>query len=45
MRSAPLLDGWTVSPKRGLFDGVGGDVAPAKPVTLPHDAMLELPRS
>lgn len=45
MRSAPLLDGWTVSPKRGLFDGVGGDVAPAQPVTLPHDAMLGLPRS
>ncbi|MGA1836677.1 glycoside hydrolase family 2 TIM barrel-domain containing protein [Herbiconiux sp. 11R-BC] len=45
MISVPLNDGWTVSPKRGLFDGLSGELAPAERVTLPHDAMLGLPRS
>jgi beta-galactosidase len=45
MRSIPLGDGWSVSPKRGLFDGVSGTPVVAERVTLPHDAMLALERT
>ncbi|KAA9110880.1 glycoside hydrolase family 2 TIM barrel-domain containing protein [Microbacterium rhizomatis] len=45
MRSTPFLTGWSVSPKRGLFDGLGADAAPAQAVTLPHDAMIGYERS
>lgn len=44
MRRVPLHDGWSVGPKRGLFDGLAGP-APVEQVTLPHDAMLGMPRS
>lgn len=40
----PLLDGWTVGPKLGAFEQ--RDAATAQvPVTLPHDAVRDLPRS
>ena len=45
MRSVPLLTDWAVAPKRGLFDGMNGDVAPVTTVTLPHDAMLGFERT
>lgn len=45
MRTIPLNRDWSVAPKRGLFDGVGGERTPDEPVTLPHDAMLGLERS
>lgn len=45
MQSTLLLDGWTVAPKRGLFDAVTGTVEPAVDVRLPHDAMLGAARS
>ena len=44
MTRTPLLHGWTVGPKLGPFespDDHGGLV----PVTLPHDALRDLPRS
>jgi hypothetical protein len=40
----PFLDGWTVGPKLGAFEALAG-AAPAQPVTLPHDAIRDLPRS
>jgi beta-galactosidase len=45
MNRISLHDGWTVGPKRGLFDGVDGSVAPVESVTLPHDAMLSFERT
>ena len=45
MRRIPLTHDWTVAPKRGLFDGIGGDPTPDERVSLPHDAMLGFERS
>ncbi|WP_417510079.1 glycoside hydrolase family 2 TIM barrel-domain containing protein [Microbacterium sp.] len=45
MKTVPLLTDWSVSPKRGLFEGVNGSTAPTSTVTLPHDAMLGFERS
>lgn len=45
MEIVPLVTGWSVSPKRGLFDGMNGSFAPPAAVTLPHDAMLAFDRS
>lgn len=45
MKTVPLLTDWSVSAKRGLFDGVNGSTVPSQTVTLPHDAMLEFERS
>jgi len=39
----PLLEGWTVGPKRGAFEAQ--DAATLSHVTLPHDALRDLPRS
>ena len=45
MRITPFTDGWSVTSKRGLFDGLGGQQPVIEQVTLPHDAMLGMPRS
>jgi len=39
-----LHDGWTVGPKLGPFEAAEGERRPV-PVTLPHDALRDLPRS
>ncbi|QLD11427.1 glycoside hydrolase family 2 TIM barrel-domain containing protein [Microbacterium oleivorans] len=39
-----LHDGWTVGPKLGPFETAEGDRSPV-PVTVPHDALRDLPRS
>jgi hypothetical protein len=39
----PFLEGWTVGPKRGAFEAQ--DAATLAHVTLPHDALRDLPRS
>lgn len=39
----PFLEGWTVGPKRGAFEAQ--DAATLSRVTLPHDALRDLPRS
>lgn len=39
----PFLEGWTVGPKRGAFEAQ--DAATLTHVTLPHDALRDLPRS
>lgn len=44
MIRVPFTDGWTVGPKLGAFEALAG-AAPAQPVTLPHDAIRDLPRS
>ncbi|MDX3798262.1 glycoside hydrolase family 2 TIM barrel-domain containing protein [Streptomyces sp. AK04-3B] len=45
MTRIPFNADWTVKPKvSGFSDLMGGDAA-ARSVTLPHDAMLSLPRS
>jgi hypothetical protein len=40
----PFADGWTVGPKLGAFETPAPGQEP-KPVTLPHDALRDLPRS
>lgn len=37
-------EGWEVRPKASLFSEIGGSPTPFKPVTLPHDAMIERER-
>ena len=37
-------DGWNVRPWSSIFAALGGSRPPAMPVTLPHDAQLELAR-
>lgn len=37
--------GWAVRPKVSLFAEFSGPLAQAQPVTLPHDALIGLPRS
>jgi beta-galactosidase len=37
--------GWAVRPKVSLFAEFDGPVIPPQPVTLPHDALIGLPRS
>ncbi len=44
MIRTPFHDGWTVGPKLGAFEALAGAAA-AQPVTLPHDAIRDLPRS
>ncbi|MFS0713933.1 glycoside hydrolase family 2 TIM barrel-domain containing protein [Microbacterium sp. 2P01SA-2] len=44
MIRVPLLDGWTVGPKLGPFESAGDGRAPVG-VTLPHDALRDLPRT
>jgi beta-galactosidase len=44
MIRVPFNDRWTVGPKLGAFEAMGAESA-ALPVTLPHDAQRELPRS
>ncbi|CAN7417800.1 DUF4982 domain-containing protein [Microbacterium sp. LjRoot45] len=44
MTRTPLLKGWTVGPKLGPFESPD-DHGGAVPVTLPHDALRDLPRS
>lgn len=44
MIRVPLHSGWTVGPKLGVFEQPTDDTAP-RPVTLPHDAIRDLPRS
>jgi hypothetical protein len=44
MIRVPFNDDWTVGPKLGAFEALGGAAAP-QPVTLPHDAQRDLPRS
>lgn len=44
MIRVPFHDGWTVGPKLGAFEQPSPDNA-ARPVTLPHDAIRDLPRS
>ncbi|MDJ0336259.1 glycoside hydrolase family 2 TIM barrel-domain containing protein [Salinibacterium sp. G-O1] len=45
MKSTPFIHGWSVTAKRGIFDVVDGEGPAIEHVTLPHDAMLALPRS
>jgi hypothetical protein len=44
MIRVPFNDDWTVGPKLGAFEAMGAGSA-AQPVTLPHDAQRDLPRS
>jgi beta-galactosidase len=44
MIRVPFNDEWTVGPKLGAFESADGASAP-RPVTLPHDAQRDLPRS
>ena len=44
MIRVPFTDDWTVGPKLGAFEAVGAESA-AQPVTLPHDAQRDQPRS
>ncbi len=44
MIRVPFNDDWTVGPKLGAFEAMGAESA-ALPVTLPHDAQRDLPRS
>ncbi|WP_159499877.1 glycoside hydrolase family 2 TIM barrel-domain containing protein [Microbacterium sp. 18062] len=44
MIRTPFGDDWTVGPKLGAFETPEGDTAPV-PVTVPHDALRDLPRS
>ncbi|MDN3496820.1 glycoside hydrolase family 2 TIM barrel-domain containing protein [Planococcus sp. APC 4015] len=44
MIRTPLLDGWTVGPKLGAFESPT-DATERIAVTLPHDAVRDLPRS
>lgn len=44
MIRVPLHDGWTVGPKLGAFESRAA-ADEARPVTLPHDAIRDLPRS
>lgn len=41
----PFNTGWTVKPKVSSFTDIVGSRNAGKSVTLPHDAMIELPRS
>ena len=44
MIRVPFNDDWAVGPKLGAFEAMGGAADP-QPVTLPHDAQRDLPRS
>ena len=44
MIRVPFTDDWTVGPKLGAFEALGAETE-ALPVTLPHDAQRDLPRS
>src|SRR5687767_14442545 len=44
MIRTPLLDGWALGPKLGAFESRSAADEP-RPVTLPHDAIRDLPRS
>ncbi|WP_036316090.1 glycoside hydrolase family 2 TIM barrel-domain containing protein [Microbacterium sp. B24] len=44
MKRVPFHVGWTVGPKLGAFESREGAAA-AVPVTIPHDALRDLPRS
>ncbi|MET0297710.1 MAG: glycoside hydrolase family 2 TIM barrel-domain containing protein [Microbacterium sp.] len=44
MIRTPFLDGWTVGPKLGAFEAPTPGAEPRE-VTLPHDALRDLPRS
>lgn len=44
MTRVPFTDGWSVGPKLGAFEARTSDNA-AVPVTVPHDALRDLPRS
>jgi beta-galactosidase len=45
VQSVLLSDRWRVAPKRGLFGDPDALQFAAKEVSVPHDVMLELPRS
>lgn len=44
MIRVPFADGWTVGPKLGAFESRDAATA-AVPVSIPHDALRDLPRS
>jgi beta-galactosidase len=44
MRKEKFNDGWNVQERATLFAAFSGQVPKSKPVTLPHDMMIELPR-
>ncbi|MFT4305411.1 MAG: glycoside hydrolase family 2 TIM barrel-domain containing protein [Microbacterium sp.] len=44
MNRVPLFHGWQVGPKLGAFEALAGGVV-RRAVTLPHDAIRDLPRS
>lgn len=39
----PFVEGWSVGPRRGAFESAGA--TPPAPVTVPHDALRDAPRS
>ena len=45
MTRAPFHDGWTVGPNVSVFSEITGGATTVEPVSLPHDAMLDMPRS
>ncbi|MBT2502331.1 glycoside hydrolase family 2 TIM barrel-domain containing protein [Curtobacterium sp. ISL-83] len=45
MTTTPFHKDWTVRPKASIFAELSGPGAPRIPVTLPHDAMIDLPRN
>ncbi|MGA1838273.1 glycoside hydrolase family 2 TIM barrel-domain containing protein [Herbiconiux sp. 11R-BC] len=45
MTRVSFNDGWTVKPKTSIFAQLSGPGESAEPVTLPHDAVIALPRS
>jgi hypothetical protein len=44
MMRVPFTDDWTVGPKLGAFEAADATTRP-RPVTLPHDAQRDLPRT
>ena len=45
MTRASFNKGWTLRPKKSIFDELSGPVAEPTPVTLPHDAMISSDRA
>lgn len=45
MTRTPFHDGWTVGPNVSVFAEITGGATTVEPVELPHDAMLDMPRS
>jgi len=45
MSRTAFHDGWTVGPNVSVFAEITGGATTVKPISIPHDAMLDMPRS